>query len=142
MGVNHRTEMIFKLYDMPLPSGPKLQGLYWTESPTHGLPPLLGTGLVHARFRCLTPAPGSAPHLDQVPHLLQLPCCAPNVSHASLPSHPTLKSTAKKRRYHFVMTKNAHNGHYCMTESTESRRFLLPSSYGNHHCLDKNLMTI
>lgn len=83
---------------MPLPSKPKLQGSYWTDSPTHGLPPLLGTGSVHVRVRCLTPAHASAKHSLQVPHALQFPCCTPYISHASLPSQPTLTSTAKERK--------------------------------------------
>ena len=90
---------------MSSPSNPKLQGSYCTDCPTHGLPPLLGTGSVHVRIRCLTPAHASARHSVQVPHTLQLPCCTPNISHASLPSHPTLTSTAKERKQHFIQTQ-------------------------------------
>ena len=79
------------------PSNPKLQGSYCTDCPTHGLPPLLGTGFVQLRVRFLTPAHASAAHSVQVPHALQLPCSTPNNCHASLPSHPTLTSTAKAR---------------------------------------------
>jgi len=87
------------------PSNPKLQGSYCTDCPTHGLPPLLGTGFVHVRVRCLTPAHASAEHSVQVSHTLQLPCCTPNNSHASLPSHPTLTSTAKARKHMLKLNK-------------------------------------
>ena len=88
-----------------LPPNPKLHGSYCTYSPTHGLPPLLGTGSVRIRVRFLTPAHASAKHSVQVPHTLQLPCCTPHISHASLPSHPKLTSTAKYRKYHFPQTQ-------------------------------------
>ena len=87
------------------PSNPKLHGSYCTDWPTHGLPPLLGTGSVHVRVRCLTPAHASAEHSLQFPQTLQLPCCTPNISHAFLPSHPTVLSTAKDRKHHFIQTQ-------------------------------------
>ena len=87
------------------PSNPKLQGSYCTDCPTHGLPPLLGTGSVQVRVRCLTPAHASAEHSLQFPHTLQLPCCTPDISHAFLPSHPTVISTAKNRKHHFIQTQ-------------------------------------
>ena len=37
-------------------------------------------------------------------HLMRLPCSTPNISYASLPSHPTLTFTAKDRKRHFIQT--------------------------------------
>ena len=38
-------------------------------------------------------------------HLMRLQCCTPNISCASLPSHPTLTFAAKGRKQHFIQTQ-------------------------------------